>query len=256
MTSRKNTGDGQGNERLSGLSKWAWSDPVTTMGVPGYQTLLPPLFVVHLEAVSFSVADFAAHDIVCPLHIQRSVVRRQKEFFYARLAARRALLALHAPQLSIPVGPARQPHWPDGFIGSITHNRDFAAVLVVPATAWSGVGIDIETVDGADHLDALQTLVVAPSELAYLSSLAGGVPLLALLTIVFSAKESFYKAAYGDVGRFFDFSDAHVTEFDLERQCLLLTLQTDLSARFARSSQWRVHFAMMRHDTVISAIAW
>src|SRR5262245_29080334 len=66
---------------------------------------------------------------------------RVREFTLGRLCARRALEALgHAP---VPIlrGPGREPLWPDGLVGSITHTRRYCAAVVAPRTRLVSVGI-------------------------------------------------------------------------------------------------------------------
>lgn len=230
--------------------------PVYCVPLPGYGTALPPAVLVALDSVPFAPADFASYGVACPASIQRSVARRQKEFLYGRFAAREALRALgeHAPDL--PIGPAREPLWPTGIIGSITHNGRYAAAVAVRSGVYSGVGIDIESIGGSANQAAMEALVVAPGELAYLRSVAGTQPLAILLTIVFSAKESLYKAAFDNVGHFFDFSAAHVVALDLVDQSLLLIVQADLSPRFMRGTSCRIHFGFVAEHAVMTAFAW
>ncbi|MFC7521677.1 4'-phosphopantetheinyl transferase superfamily protein [Xanthomonas populi] len=58
--------------------------------------------------------------------------------------------------------------------------------------------------------------VVDSSELALLQAICASTdwPLEVLLTIVFSAKESLFKASFSAVGRYFDFSCAHLVALD------------------------------------------
>lgn len=228
---------------------------VATLPVPGYGALLPPICLIGLDQAPFLASDFAAYGIACPPQIRNSVARRQKEFFYGRVAARHSLAMLGAGAAEIAIGAMREPLWPAGVVGSISHNQAYAAAVTARRARFSSVGIDIESVASAENQEAMQALVVSAGELAYLKSVDCALPLATVLTIVFSAKESFYKAAYADVGRFFDFCDAQVSEFDPGRSALVLTLQTGLSAQFTCGKQCRVHYALVDPHTVITAYA-
>ncbi|UUZ56161.1 hypothetical protein LP419_13060 [Massilia sp. H-1] len=59
-----------------------------------------------------------------------------------------------------------------GLIGSITHNGQYAAALVCPASALLGVGIDIESVVSDDARQAMTELVVSADEAAFLRECA------------------------------------------------------------------------------------
>lgn len=133
---------------------------------------------------------------------------RRAEFAMGRELAAQCLAAIgHEPML-IGRGPSREPLWPDGIRGSITHTRGLAAVVVwLPDDIQAGIGIDAERrgrieqndIDGAlsaRERDALA--VLAPAERDQFS------------TAVFSAKEALYKAQYPLTGHFIDYADVTV----------------------------------------------
>ena len=73
-----------------------------------------------------------------------SVAKRRETFRMGRSAAHRALQVLDADTQPILAGPLRDPRWPDGIVGSISHTDDVGLALVAPADETDGVGIDIE----------------------------------------------------------------------------------------------------------------
>ena len=132
---------------------------------------------------------------------------RRHEFALGRTCARRALAEIGLPPAPILPGSHRQPLWPAGVVGSITHCPGYCAAAV----AWRGrfvtVGIDAEIHDElpSDVLD----LVALPEERRSLSALSGaGVCWERLL---FSAKESVYKAWFQIAERWMDFQDVLIT---------------------------------------------
>lgn len=115
---------------------------------------------------------------------------RWSEFATGRACARDALIALGLPAVALPPGPAGDPVWPDGVVGSITHCLGYWAVAVALASSYGAIGIDAEP-----HLpvppDVLRA-VADPGELVALEALpADGT---AWDRVLFSAKESTYKA--------------------------------------------------------------
>ena len=207
------------------------------------------LQLIDFRAESFTPAAFAAHGLALPPHIQRSVRKRQAEYFHGRLAARHALAAAGLPVEDIGTGAERQPLWPAGTIGSITHNGRRAGAVALSAQGWHGVGIDIESPATPEQLDSLASLAVDAAELRLLDA-----DRATLLPLVFSAKESFYKAAYGAVGRFFDFSAVRVTAIDADR--LTFVVAEPLCERWTVGTTVQVHWRALPDGDVLTALIW
>jgi enterobactin synthetase component D len=154
------------------------------------------------------------------------------------------------------VGASREPVWPSGIIGSISHTHALAAAAVMPASECSGVGIDIEHVAGEDTSAALKATVVNLEELAYLETLVGLLPLSASLTTVFSAKESLFKSAFSAVGRYFDFSATRVVRLDMERGVLSLELTETLCDTFFLQRVCNIGFCFIDRNIVLTYFVW
>ncbi|MBE1162039.1 4'-phosphopantetheinyl transferase family protein [Dyella acidiphila] len=198
---------------------------------------------------------FAQAGIACPEAIQRSVYKRQLEFFFGRLAARDALATLGLAHEHVALGAQRQPVWPSDVIGSITHTHSVAAAVAQRPGAYRGIGIDAEQLIDEPTCQSVASTVAGPQELDYLRALPE-LSWQAALTIVFSAKESFYKAVYANVGRIFDFSAVHVVKLDSARQRLTLMLAEDLNDRFRRGQAYEAGFTFIRPDTVLTHVVW
>lgn len=209
--------------------------------------------LLRFDAARFDPAWFDAARITRPPGIAASVPKRQAEYFHGRYAARLAMERLGRPGADVAIGRAREPLWPDGIVGSISHSQCFAAAVATTAGRHDGVGIDIERIVDADAQQALLATAISARELDYLQGLGAGLPLRSLVTIVFSAKESLYKGAYAAVGRFFDFSAAQVTGFDADKSRLSLTLTEELSSVFHRHSVWHVGYRFIDADTVFTS---
>ena len=118
---------------------------------------------------------------------------RRREFSHGRAAARSALHRLGVPPGPIPRDAQRVPVWPEGFVGSITHCDGFIAAAVAPTSRVLGLGIDAECIGRVDH--ELTRSICTPTEEARLMGF-NQTAKLDWRTLVFSAKESFYKAWY------------------------------------------------------------
>lgn len=114
---------------------------------------------------------------------------RRRDFAAGRAAAADALRLLGRAGPVLREG--RRPRFPAGVRGSISHCRGAAAAcLAATRPDLSGVGVDVERVGRLSPEAA--GLVCTPPELALMR---GGPADARLLTVVFSAKEAFYKAA-------------------------------------------------------------
>ena len=69
------------------------------------------------DIAKFSDQLFAQHNIDFPETIQKSVLKRQAEFFFGRHIARKSLKALNIMQADIPIGKDQYPIWPANTIG-------------------------------------------------------------------------------------------------------------------------------------------
>jgi len=130
---------------------------------------------------------------------QRSVPKRRLEFARGRAAARHALSELGVPRQAIPVGPGRQPTWPEGFVGSITHCEGLVAAVAASAVHLSALGIDAEPA---------RALPPETRELVLHDSEMSPDPLMEMM--VFSAKESIHKALYPATEAWMDFLDVEL----------------------------------------------
>lgn len=212
------------------------------------------LLAFDIEA--FTTEAFAASGITCPPSVLRSVRKRQAEFYFGRVAARNALGALGIQAFDVDIGASRQPLWPMGVTGSISHTHAYAAAVALRLGECSGVGIDLEHMAGPDASAALSATVVDAEELRYLGTLTEVCPANMLLTLAFSAKESLFKAAFGAVGRYFDFSAARVFLMNREQGIIRLQLTETLCDSFVSGQVCEVGFSFIKSDLVMTYFSW
>lgn len=150
-----------------------------------------------------------------PPDIRRCVDSRRLAFVAGRLCAEHALLRLQGRALFVARGAMGEPVWPLGMNGSITHT-DTTAVAAVGR--WAGqlsLGIDSERCVSDEVMPDILNVCCTPSER---QRLFGGSNDKLAATIVFSAKESLYKAIHATVRRVVDFDEAEVADIDWSRQ--------------------------------------
>ena len=134
--------------------------------------------------------------------------KRRREFTTARRCARRALARLGLAPVALPVGPTGAPVWPAGVTGSITHCDGYRAAAAARTADLAGLGIDAEP--HAPVPPAVRDGITSASERAHLDRLHDIRPGVHWDRLLFSAKESVYKACSSRTLRALHFEDAEV----------------------------------------------
>ncbi|PHV24668.1 hypothetical protein CSQ93_28145 [Janthinobacterium sp. BJB426] len=214
------------------------------------------IFLIHYDPASFSQESFASEAITLPSTIAGSVMKRQAEYFYGRLCAKFALNALSMTRCDVGTGRQREPVWPEHVVGSITHNHEFAAAIASSCNVFNGIGIDIEGTIGQEAIDAVLEISVSPRELAYLRTELTTLSFEELVTIVFSVKESFFKAVFSEVGHYFDFGAITVKKIYVETMQVTFEVNQFLSHRFTPGTNWNAYFRYFDPKTVLTIFVW
>ena len=204
------------------------------------------------EVARFQISSFAKAGIACPPTVAQGVRKRQAEFFYGRLAARGALREYGAPEVDIQIGLAREPIWPEGVVGSISHTDGLAAAVVGARARHLGLGIDIESTVSPGSEQVVRALVFNACELEYLETMSGVMRMRELVTLGFSAKESFYKGVFGIVGRIFDFDAVRISVIDVENALVELTVEQNLHPLFTRGRRCVVGYQRLNAGTFLT----
>lgn len=213
-----------------------------TLCLPGLETL--SLHRVSFDPAASSPECFGAQGITLPTSLQGAVPKRLGEFLAGRLAAREALRPFGLAGCSVDIGAAREPLWPEGVEGSISHSRlaGEGVALCAVRPGQEGIGLDLEAWLDGDQGAQLWPGIMDGEEWGRLEagvhdaqlSLAEGV------TLVFSAKESLFKGLYPRVGRYFDFLDARWLA--MTAQTLTLELKCPLTPALPASWRCTLHW--------------
>jgi len=144
--------------------------------------------------------------------------RREAEFRAGRACAREALSKIGINEWPLIPASTREPQWPDGVVGSITHSGAYCAAAVARGNHCDGIGIDIEATGRVG--EELAQTVCSRDELAALDKCEPG-RRRELLTLIFSAKESVFKAIFPRERVFLEFGDVEIEiepeKIELER---------------------------------------
>jgi 4'-phosphopantetheinyl transferase EntD len=141
--------------------------------------------------------------------LTRSVEKRRREFTTGRACARAALRRLGVPPGPILPGERGAPVWPAGVVGTITHCDGYRAAAVARTRDMLALGLDAEPNDVLP--EGVLDLVANPDERAWIAEWTAAHAGVHWDRMLFSAKESVYKAWFPLARRWLDFSEATLT---------------------------------------------
>ncbi|GLZ28842.1 4'-phosphopantetheinyl transferase [Lentzea sp. NBRC 105346] len=167
--------------------------------------LLPPPIAAVERFDDAEITLFPEEEAV----LGKAVEKRRREFSTARWCAREALNVLGLPPSPILPGPKREPLWPTGIVGAITHCTGYRAVALARGTDFATIGIDAEP--HAPAPDGVLKAIAVQTELDRMPKLEAIDPTVCWDRLLFSAKESVYKAWYPVAKRWLGFEDADIT---------------------------------------------
>lgn len=183
-------------------------DPVSTLnpfGDPHLSWCEAGFGVADVRQVMHHVPGHGDVSVLLPDDLQNAVAKRRAEFLAGRFCAAMALRQLGLPE-AVP-RQGRAPVWPAGVAGSITHSKDRAVAAV--SRHHRLVGLDCEAYVSDERAMQLSASIFSESESRLRPE---ALPFGRFFTLVFSAKESLYKALSPQLTRVPDFLEARLTD--------------------------------------------
>lgn len=192
------------------------------------------------------MAALAGEGWSLPEALSAALPKRKAEFMAGRKCAAAALRNAGCESLA-PLGRDAEgvPCWPEGWLGAITHSHGLAAAAAAPRGPLLGIGLDAEAWMKAARAERLKGRILCPGEDALRPA---SMSFAEFVTLVFSAKESLFKALYPQVGRYFGFHAAELLALGEGALRLRLTealaeglpAGAELSGRYLALSPWVV----------------
>lgn len=180
---------------------------------------------------------------------QLSSVSRKEHYRSGRICAGEVLSKLGTRGQPVLRDPqTREPLWPEGISGAITHSGNWAAAAAGKTSDVSGIGIDLEDLER--QVDSrISRHVCIPEEQKWLQE-CGEDFLEQNLKIIFSAKESIFKAFFPYTRTYLHFHDARI----LMEQTLFQKSKSDsLTKKEKNSKPEKFEFVyLLLNDKVIS----
>ncbi|MDC1210832.1 4'-phosphopantetheinyl transferase superfamily protein [Porticoccaceae bacterium] len=144
-----------------------------------------------------SSRSFQQYAVQRPIEACNWSSKRLSEFLAGRFCAIKALARLDpsgAPSVSsqLPIQEDHSPQWPKGTVGSISHSHNRAIAIAGRTTEFVGLGIDYEPVMSDLAAAEIAPWVLHPEDLQCEINIP--ISYGFLVTLLFSAKESLFKA--------------------------------------------------------------
>uniref|UniRef100_UPI003A8E09E5 4'-phosphopantetheinyl transferase family protein n=1 Tax=Salmonella enterica TaxID=28901 RepID=UPI003A8E09E5 len=210
---------------------------VTIDSTPPFIRHLDLGWVNHFPSLRYCLVTFSVHHyqdrlfeefgIPFPHQLNMAVVKRKAEYLAARYAAQRVLLVGGCDRIPI-TSPHGSPIWPSGWCGSLSHTHEYAMAVVCPSESNLTPGIDIEVLS-PDTMQETAHIFASADELDLLAT--SDIDYATALLVIFSAKESLFKALYPEVGQFFNFDTAKVCKIDSLNQTFIIELTKTLTPK-------------------------
>jgi 4'-phosphopantetheinyl transferase EntD len=202
-------------------------------------------FTFDLEHYDFGL--FNSLNVKFPESLRNSVNKRQAEFLAGRFSAKHALEGIGITHFDIEIGCNRQPLWPAGIVGSITHTHDTVLCIVARKTDYSSLGIDTEHILNEKTAREISKNILTQREVNVLTAHCQNFN--KICTLAFSAKESLFKAIYCRVNEYFDFLDVEIVQSSNSQNHLCFKIIKDLSQEIKAGMNFNCYYYLC-NDTV------
>ncbi|CDL79645.1 4'-phosphopantetheinyl transferase family protein [Xenorhabdus cabanillasii] len=195
---------------------------------------------------------FDKYGVTYPTRLHNAVTKRRAEYLAARYCTRRILKAMGYPEFQVETAKDRSPVWPEKIYGSISHSTNCAIVFAASGDKYQLIGIDIEKEIKQDTIDSVSASIINEAEAELLSKCP--LSFIQAFTLVFSIKESLFKALYPHVKRFFDFHAAEIMEIDCIHRTITIKLLQTLSDEYQAGCQFHGNFVLMPQQQILTYI--
>ncbi len=203
----------------------------------------PVIACAAFDLRAFTPELFAVFRIPCPPPLQRAARKRQAEYLASRWLVREIAALCGVAEFILTNDADRAPCWPSAFTASLSHTSGL--VFVLADTEKKAAGIDVEHWMDQEVAEETSSILMDDTEKRLLGSLS--LSGARATTLLFSLKESLYKALWPEVRHYIDFLQVRLVTLDEQQQTATLQLEETLSARYPQGTRFEARFALTRH---------
>jgi len=210
-----------------------------------------------IPALAVAVGRWAG--VALPPALQRATAKRRVQFLAGRHCARMAIegVAPEALADALPQDPDGCPVWPVRLVGSISHTDRFATAAVALRSEARGLGVDVEPVMSGEATAEIERLIASNEETRRVRR-AGDLAAAEALTLVFSAKESLYKALYPATRQSFEYLDCEIVRLDPDERRFVIRIGAPFNVAMGRTEfegGYELTGGEVRTGVVVPAVA-
>ena len=167
-----------------------------------------------------------------PDYLENAAQTRCDEFFAGRILAQAILEQYFNEIRAITSVQHKLPIWSAGITGCISHSKN--TVVVVISNQAEYLGIDIENrVNKSFAEDSTAFILSEFEQQLWQTGQIQGLSFCEYLTLIFSIKESLYKAVYPIAQQYIDFLEASVVQINLEHQSVQLSFCLEVQQKYS-----------------------
>ncbi len=199
------------------------------------------LLQAQVDQAAYADIFFHDFDIELPAKLATAVDVRKADFLAGRMLLKLAQSELGLSSRAVEIGENRAPVWPEDQRGSVSHTAGRVA-CVLTGNVNLGLGVDVEKTASGKSLEALRQQVLCEAERELIDASTSW-PSDVLATLIFSAKETLFKAIYPQINTFFGFSAAVIHKAP-EPDTIILQLTRSLGSGFNVQQQFKVRYRL------------
>lgn len=223
------------------------NEPLRRYSLPG---LFSKATAIACQFEPEQIAFFLQAGLSLPSALSKAVAKRQTEFLAGRYCVQQ-LYQQSGRLLELPAYRENQcPVWPAGYLGSISHTRGIAAAVVGLSRDYRGLGLDLEYKMSIETAERVKKSILRPDEIGLL---AQSDDWIRDLTIVFSFKESLYKALNPSLNRFIGFDEVQVIA--LQNACVIWQACEQLKQDLTAVNRPVGHY-FQQDDLILTSCEW
>ncbi|PZL97986.1 4-phosphopantetheinyl transferase [Pantoea graminicola] len=209
----------------------------------------PLLAVCYFDPQHYHDALAEEWGLTLPERLQRAVVKRRAEYLASRLLVRAVMAEFGIVDFILNSAPDRSPRWPAGIQASLSHTT--GTVVVVATRQNLAIGVDVEQWMSETTARETAAYLMNAQEQQLLHTLP--VPFHAAATLLFSLKESLYKALWPQLHQPMDFTDAALEAVDWTQGRATLRLTQTFSTGFPAGTLLQASF-LWQADQVMTQV--
>lgn len=206
------------------------------------------ILLCRFDIEAWSDNFFELADINLPVYIKNSVIKRRAHYLTGRILVKILLNQIGITDFNLINGSGNEPLWPENIIGSLSHTENYAICAIDHLNNYTGIGVDIQKCISIETANKIWPLIMSTVEKELLITNVIEFPVL--LTIVFSAKESLYKALYSQVKSFNYFNLLTITKLDFKNKKFVLELKCDLKNNYNYGDRFEGDFQYLENNII------